>query len=161
MKKYITISLLFGIALGYLLFLGLDELSSEEKSAEPARYGSDMSHVHSSLEVMSEFIPELSVNVYRDDESGFNIQLMLENFSFAPESVNSESTENQGHAHVYINDEKIARIYSEWFHVDSRYLNNLQNTMRITLNANDHSEWSINNEPIEVRINLEQYENTI
>lgn len=158
MKKYIIISIIFGFALGYLTFLGFDEISQNSNNKEfvmnHSDHGMDMLHSHELLEVNHELIPGLTVNVYPDEKSGFNVQLLTENFEFTPETVNRENIQNQGHAHIYINDQKIARVYSSWFHINDHHINNDMNMMRVTLNANDHSEWSINNEPIEVRMNL-------
>jgi hypothetical protein len=69
-------------------------------------------------------------------------------------SVNTENIQNQGYIYIYIKDEKIARVYDEWFHLDDHHLSNGINVLRITLNSNDHSTWSINTNPIQVSMVL-------
>jgi hypothetical protein len=139
----------FGFSLGYLTFLGLDEISKNKEEMNDVHH-IDMSHLHPQREVSLEIAPELSVKVIADSKSGYNIQILTRNYKWSPEAVNTKVIENEGHAHIYINDEKIARVYGEWFHLDDHHLSQNQNLLRVTLNANDHSEWSINNQVIEV-----------
>ena len=101
-------------------------------------------HKHSNLEV-SDFekstpIPRISFIIEPDSMSGWNIHISTEHFRFAPENVNTHVKTNEGHAHLYINNHKMARLYGNWYH-----LKNLmpgKHEVRITLNANDHSNWS-------------------
>ena len=41
------------------------------------------------------------------------------------------------------------RVYSEWYHIEDEKLTQPINQIRATLNANDHSEYSVNSRPIE------------
>ena len=41
------------------------------------------------------------------------------------------------------------RLYSEWFHIDDDLLTQPINQIRITLNSNDHSEYTVNSRPVE------------
>lgn len=151
MKKYIITALLFGFAIGYLSFLVLDEYADKKITPTDVHMNHTQAHQHDQQEIQSEQIPTLSVEVYPDAKSGYNIKLITENFIFTPERVNTENIENQGHAHIYINNEKVARVYSEWFHIDNHHLSTDINELRVTLNANDHSEWSLDGEPLEFR----------
>lgn len=94
-------------------------------------------HVHRTLEVPAgRPVPALDLVVTQDPVSGWNLQLQTENFRFAPENVNHSSLFNEGHAHLYVNGEKIARIYSNWYHLSE--LPPGRNEIRVTLNANGH-----------------------
>lgn len=106
-------------------------------------------HMHAVLNVNAE-LPEPTLNhiVYPDKKDGYNIQILTQNFSFTPAKVNNDSVDNQGHAHLYINGEKIARLYSHWYHIPSSMLETGMNYISITLNANDHSEWAVDDVPI-------------
>ncbi|MCA9353209.1 hypothetical protein KC901_03440 [Patescibacteria group bacterium] len=153
MKKFTLIAFIFGIALGYLIFIGLDELSTQkalkQQTGEHGHTGTE--HMHERREVTSLTIPTLDLNVYPDTKSGYNIHLITDNFTWTPERVNTDPIENEGHAHIYINDEKVARIYGPWFHLDDHHLvPGGPNSMRITLNGNDHAEWSVEGNTIEV-----------
>ena len=134
-----------------MTFIALDEFSNAGNSTKTHHMNHDGAiHVHKSIEVQSDRIPTLLVNAFPDDVSGYNIQIITENFEFSPRSINMENVQNQGHVHIYINDEKIARAYGEWFHLDDHHIGDDMNILRVTLNSNDHSEWSINTNPIEV-----------
>ena len=42
-------------------------------------------------------------------------------------------------AHLYINGEKVARLYGPWYHI--AYLEPGKNEILVTLNANNHGEY--------------------
>jgi len=145
MKKTITgiiIGLLIGVLIGALL---------PKKGAHEMNEGADMAHDHTeathehAAHGMKEIdttlpIPSVAFDLFRDETSGYNVQIKTKNFSFAPERVNTEYIANEGHAHIYVNDVKIARVYGEWFHLDGKHLLTGKNIVRVSLNGNDHSE---------------------
>lgn len=97
-------------------------------------------HHHGSINVSdADAMPSIQLVVHEDPINGWNLELITENFAFAPERVNGDSTINEGHAHLYINGEKIMRIYSNWHHLPS--LDSGMNTVMVTLNANGHEEF--------------------
>lgn len=108
-----------------------------------------MAHDHPLLEV-SETAPAPSVThlVFPDPMGGYNIQILTDNFKITPASINDAPVENEGHAHLYVNGEKYTRIYSNWFHLPAAALVDGVNVVSVTLNANDHSQWSIGGVPI-------------
>ena len=67
-------------------------------------------HSHKKIEFLPEKpVPEVDLLVYKDTMKGWNLELKITNFKFAPETVNQSSNINEGHAHLYINDKKITR----------------------------------------------------
>jgi len=104
-------------------------------------------HAHKSIEAKSPF-PSVDIKIIKDVSSGYNLQLITKNFKFTPEKVNTPPVMGEGHAHIYINGKK-TRLYSEWFHIDDEKLTQPINQIRVTLNANDHSEYTVNSRPIE------------
>lgn len=60
-------------------------------------------------------ISNVDLIVHEDAKQGCNLEIKTTNFQFAPEKVNQEGTLNEGHAHLYINGEKITRIYDNWY----------------------------------------------
>ena len=107
-------------------------------------------HHHGKLDVSGYTAkPSLSLKAVPDKMKGWNIHLATENFRFAPENVNETVAEGEGHAHLYINDKK-TRIYANWIHVAS--LPKGENTIRASLNANDHSELADGDKPIAAEI---------
>ena len=109
-----------------------DEIASEPETAMS-------SHAHNSLyEVSSDQAPSVEIDVIEDAVSGYNVRIVTDKFTFTPESVNQANITGQGHAHLYVDDVKIGRVYSEWTH----YNENFEGTkeFKVTLNSNDHSD---------------------
>ncbi len=109
----------------------------------------DAMHQHPPREVSPE-LPMPSVNhlMFPDMMDGFNIQILTSNFSFTPAAINRAPVDNEGHAHIYVNGVKIARVYSDWYHLPGTILKMGDNEVRVTLNANDHSEWTVDGVPV-------------
>ena len=112
-------------------------------------------HGHQAIDVANwPATPSLTLTAYKDLVSGWNLHIVPKHFKFAPNNVNTPSRPGEGHAHLYINGEKMTRLYAQWY-----YLNNLapgKHTITISLNANDHGPLEINGEPIETTIELVQ-----
>jgi hypothetical protein len=89
--------------------------------------------------------PSVKLLVEKDKKSGVNVKVEFKNFILTPQSVSTEDRPNEGHMHLYVNGFKIARVYSEWFHIDGSYFNLGENKITVTLNANDHSVWTKSN----------------
>lgn len=84
--------------------------------------------------------------VHEDPKTGWNLQIVTENFSFSPQNASAENVDGEGHAHLYVNDEKITRLYGEWYYLGS--LEPGKNEIRVDLNANDHSPYTVGGEPV-------------
>ncbi|MCA9368338.1 hypothetical protein KC887_08875, partial [Candidatus Kaiserbacteria bacterium] len=115
--------------------------------AEPATNSPDsspaaMSHTHPMLEVDPALpVPTVTLEAVKDEKDGYNLHLVTTNYTFTPEAANSPPAANTGHAHLYVNGQKVARVYGEWFHLPAADLAQGLNAVEVTLNANDHSEW--------------------
>jgi hypothetical protein len=100
--------------------------------------------------------PSVTLEAIRDTKDGYNIWINTKNYTFTPETVNELNVQNEGHAHIYVNGEKVARVYGNWFHLSEKYLSKETNQVRVTLNANDHGEWSVGDTSIESIISITQ-----
>ncbi|AFZ36521.1 hypothetical protein Sta7437_3002 [Stanieria cyanosphaera PCC 7437] len=92
-------------------------------------------------------IPGVDLIVHEDAKQGWNLEIKTTNFQFAPQKINQEGTLDEGHAHLYVNGEKITRIYDNWY-----YLSELKpgmNEIKIQLNTNKHEILMHNKQPIE------------
>ncbi|MFW6359953.1 MAG: hypothetical protein ACOC0N_12170 [Chroococcales cyanobacterium] len=79
---------------------------------------SNSDHSHAILEIPAgEPIPSVDLIVHSDPMWGWNLELQVENFEFVPESVNQDSSYREGHGHLYINGEKVTRLYGNWYHI--------------------------------------------
>ena len=109
-------------------------------------------HHHRNIELSnSEIVPAIKINLEKDIMSGWNLQVETKDFRFAPESVNENSDGDtstfEGHAHLYVDGKKIARLYSPWFHING--LPPGEHTVKVTLNSNDHGVYVVDGNPIE------------
>jgi len=91
-------------------------------------------------------VPAVEVSVTKDRLSGWNIRLETENFEFAPESIGLPHEPGEGHAHLYINDEKADRLYGNYAHIGA--LPPGEYTIRVTLNTNSHRAYAVNGQVI-------------
>lgn len=111
--------------------------------------------MHKEVEVDPELpIPAVEVVATPDSKDGYNLKINVTNFTFTPEKVGMTNEFNTGHAHIYINDEKLGRVYGEWFYLPSKYLKNGDNTVQITLNGNDHSDWLVDGKHVESTVTV-------
>jgi hypothetical protein len=103
-------------------------------------------HPHSKYEVSAAEAPKVELVVTEDAKSGYNVKIIATDFTFKPESVNSENILGEGHAHLYVDGVKVGRLYSPYFHYDGDFEGS--KTFKVTLNANDHSEYAVDGEVI-------------
>ncbi|MEP3442481.1 MAG: hypothetical protein ABJN72_13480 [Sulfitobacter sp.] len=100
-------------------------------------------------------VPAVNHLMFPDIMDGYNVQIITQNFTFTPAAINRAPKDNEGHAHIYVNDTKIARIYGNWYHLPAEMLASGDNKVRVTLNANDHSEWAVDGVPISSTVNIQ------
>jgi len=94
--------------------------------------------------------PTISLDVKKDPTGGFNVQVMTTNFAWTPESASEKHIEGQGHAHVYLADQKIIRLYNNWFHLNTFQFATTsgEQLLRVELVGNDHAPIAVNAQPI-------------
>jgi hypothetical protein len=112
----------------------------------------DTSHMHGTYEVSAAEAPSVSLAVVEDAKSGWNVMLTTDRFTFTPEDVNGPNVTGEGHAHLYVDGVKVARLYGPAFHYPEDF--DGTRTFRVTLNANDHSEYAVDGEVIEAVVDV-------
>ena len=116
--------------------------------------GMGESHHHGSLEIPAgQPVPTVTLMVYLDPVQGWNLEVLTTDFSFAPEQVNQANSPGEGHAHLYINGEKISRVYGPWLHLPELPSGN--NEITVGLNANGHEVLTHNGQEIESTVVVE------
>ncbi len=90
--------------------------------------------------------PTLDFHIVRDAMSGWNLQIATTGFRFAPERASAAHRAGEGHAHIYVNGRKVARVYGPWFHLGALPRGTV--SIAVTLNANDHSALSVAGRPL-------------
>lgn len=105
-------------------------------------------HGHDRLEVPAGApVPTLAVTVERDAKAGWNVRLVTTNFRFAPEHASGPHIPGEGHAHLFVDGKKVARLYCPWYHLEG--LRPGRHEIRATLNANTHAELAVGGRVIE------------
>lgn len=135
------IGILFGTGTGFLLALPTIEHDHAGHN--------DPSHEHSIVTAWTGPEPTIAIELMPESEGEFNLRVDVTGFTFAPEHVNQPTVQGEGHAHVYIDGLKIARIYGPWTHLTGIKSGAV---LRVTLNANDHTAWGYNGMPIAAEV---------
>ena len=97
-------------------------------------------------------IPGVLLRIEEDDHEGWNLILETPNFTFSPEDCGDEHVMGSGHAHLYINNQKTARLYSPWYHLAK--LKPGVYDIEVTLNSNNHGLYTLNSRPIGAKTRL-------
>lgn len=143
----LVIGLFFGTGLGFLLSTMTDAKPVVHDHAMPKPTASGVAdHNHGDAVDMGDMAnaPTVDIVLHEDEVSGWNLEIITENFEFSPETVNQDNMSGKGHAHIYVNDEKLVRLYSKWMYLDA--LPSGETTVSVTLNSNDHRVISVNGE---------------
>ena len=105
--------------------------------------------MHGTLEIPAAGAPEVAISVEKDPMSGWNVAITTRNFTFAPELVNADNVENTGHAHLYVDGVKVARLYGPHHHLPDLPVGDRE--ISVSLSANDHSYYVVEGDRIEAR----------
>lgn len=110
-------------------------------------------HSHDELYEMDENIPTLEVEII-PGKVGYAVHAETTNFTFSPEHADGTHVDNEGHAHIYLDDVKISRMYGPWF-----YLGEIKekgaHTVRVELSTNDHHAYGHDGEKIDDSVVIE------
>lgn len=161
-----AIGALFSGLLGFMIAAGNNvTFDGHEHLAGPLASHSELSNLrtHSSnhekmhdtpLHIAKNIpLPTITAKLEKDPVSGFNLNLETGNFTFAPALSGREHKDGMGHAHLYVDGQKIARLYGNWFHI-SEFPKDAK-SLEITLNSNNHRPFFVNNSIISSIISLE------
>lgn len=148
LKLFIFLGLFVGVT--GLLNYTLTSVKAGENHNHHNMNSSDNSHDHKTLDVSNlAKIPAIKIEVFPDKVKGWNLYLNTSNFEFISPMMES-SNANQGHGHLYINGEKVGRIYGNWFYLSE--LPKGDNEIKVTLNTNSHQDLMYNGKVVGDRI---------
>ena len=148
----LLIGLLFGMGLGVLLAAGSGMMSHQDMVHDHSAHDHGGGMDHSKLTDVTGSAPQLEITLHPDGPQSRNLHIQANNFTFSPEGVNGPHIPGEGHAHIYVNDVKVARAYGPWMQLQA--LPKGTHRVRVTLNANDHSQLTVNGAPIEATLEL-------
>lgn len=111
-------------------------------------------HAHDTMREAEGAPPTVALEVIPDSVAGYNLHLVTDNFRFSPDKAGIATEGIEGHAHLYVNGEKKARVYGPWFHLPDGWLAAGENTVRVTLNDNVHRVWAAGGKPVAAEVIL-------
>lgn len=140
LNKFIYTALAAG-----LITIGLTGNLVAETAGHTHTHSTDgkMAHDHSTLLSLEAGAnaPTIAIDLAKDVVGGWNLHIITTHFRFTPEAVNEEHRAGEGHAHIYVNGKKLARIYGPWFHIGALPKGNVE--VSVTLNANGHQPLAV------------------
>lgn len=77
---------------------------------------------------------------------GFEVALAVENFSFLSVADGTPHVAGEGHAHIYLNGLKLARVYTDRYRIGALPAGSY--TLQVSLNAHDHRPYMDGDEPV-------------
>ena len=157
----LCIGLIFGGGIGFTVAAGNGITFDGHDHADPSHHqqtalmDAETKHQHGEMLVLksNEQSPSIEISARPDGVSGWNLNIKTSNFRFAPENASRAHVTGEGHAHIYINDVKIARVYGSWFHIDQ--LKTGINKVTVTLNTNDHRQIAVDGKPLSVSMMID------
>ena len=154
-----AIGLVFGGGAGFVLagangitFDGHDHSDPSHHSVSNAEA---IAHDHSTPLNLTDGpdAPSVEIALTQDPMSGWNLQVLPQNFRFAPENASATDNPGEGHAHVYVNGEKLARLYGNWMHIAELPKGAVE--VEVSLNTNGHSPLAVNNVPVSAKTTVQ------
>lgn len=151
----LLIGLIFGCGIGFTVAAGNGITLDGHDHADPGHHGhgsASAPHEHAAPYVLpaGETAPTVSLDVRPDPSSGWNLHIVTTGFRFAPERASGPNVPGEGHAHVYVNGDKIGRVYGPWMHLGT--LPDGEVTIAVTLNANDHRPLVVGDRPVSASV---------
>ncbi len=133
------------------------EISANNHSAygvdgEPIRatttisVGEAMEHAHSDELFESAVAPVVDLTITEDPKSGWNLFADVEGFTFAPENAGGEAVDGEGHLHLYVDGERVTRLYGPWWHLSG--LDEGDHEIMVEVSGNDHTVYAVDGEPV-------------
>lgn len=88
--------------------------------------------------------PKLNLVLNRDEKSGFNLEIVTQNFELEPPEKRGccDKSILEGHGHIFINGKKIYRAYGPYIHLPGNLFKPGINQVMVSLNDHDHNTWS-------------------
>ena len=115
--------------------------------------GSDSHHAADApAQVISDRAGERGDSAQPDAEGGVDVQITTEGFRFAPDLVDQAHTPGAGHAHIYLDGEKLGRVFESEYRIADAPPG--EHEVRVSLNTNDHSELVFDGRKVEATVTV-------
>lgn len=152
-----AIGLVFGGGAGFLFAASNGITLDGHDHSDPSHHGAAATHDHAHSSAVNlpagENAPRLEIELLKDPMSGWNLHVMPRNFRFSPENASLEDKPGEGHAHVYVNGTKLARLYGNWMHIPDLPKGEVE--VEVSLNANSHSPLTVDDVPVSASVKVQ------
>lgn len=137
----VIVVFVIGFVIGNYTGYFVDDVSEDDHGHNlPHSHGNT---THGTVEVNNYTnIPTVDLVIHIDPKSGWNLQVKTTNFRWAPWNASLAHVPGEGHAHLYIDGEKITRLYGEWFIIPE--LSSGMHEIKVGLSANNHDAYVLN-----------------
>ena len=105
------------------------------------------SHGDAGLVAWAGDAPQMAIEVVKDPKSGYNALITVDGMTLSAANVNGDNVDGEGHLHLYVNGQKVGRLYGDATHIPVLPVGEVEITVGAF--ANDHSAYVIDGEPIE------------
>ena len=91
--------------------------------------------------------PQMAIEVVKDPKSGYNALITVDGMTLSAENINGDHVDGEGHLCLYVNGQKVGRLYGDATHIPVLLVGEVE----ITVGAfsNGHRAYVIDGEPIE------------
>jgi len=96
--------------------------------------------------------PQMAIEVVEDPKSGYNALITVDGMTLSAANVNGDNVDGEGHLHLYVNGQKVGRLYGDATHIPVLPVGEVEITVGAF--ANDHSAYVIDGEPIEASTSI-------
>lgn len=125
----------------YLSVTKVAEHGHGEQSSDHHATAEDYGTIESDVPVSIDIAAEV------DDSGNVSVEVITEGWLWTPENVDGEHVPGEGHAHIYVDDVKIDRMYGPSYDLEG--LQPGERQVRVTLNTNSHSELTYDGKAVE------------
>lgn len=133
-----------------------DAMAMDEEDHDAMAMDDDGGHQHGMAMEVAEGLPTPSITLEAtaDPRGGWTLHAMPMNHRIAPENASTDPVDGEGHMHLFIDGERIGRIYNEWIAIPA--LGEGTHEIRVELSANNHSALAIDGDIIDQTITVEE-----
>ena len=127
----------------------VDNTPDQSSTAMDGMGEMDMNPTPVEVEVVDQVPQVRIVEAFAGMMGEYTIRIETEHFTFTPENIDQAPIQNEGHGHVYVNNQRAGRVYGEWVYIPGHYFVPGENKITVSLNANTHGPWLFSDAPIE------------
>jgi hypothetical protein len=91
--------------------------------------------------------PQMAIEVVEDPKSGYNALITVDGMTLSAENINGDHVDGEGHLHLYVNGQKVGRLYGDATHIPVLPVGEVE--IAVGAFSNDHRAYVIDGEPIE------------